>query len=141
MGERPLLSCPAPVGDEVSSPTCLHNLRDVTRIREVYRDIRAHLKPGGVFPNEDLINAPTAELPQRYEAVAVARRHRAGASAQDLWTMGEGKRVCGECDHGSLSGDPGPTPRSEEGGRVHRRGLLLEGPATGRHQRIRLAHN
>jgi hypothetical protein len=28
----------------------LHNLRDVTPIREIYGDIRAHLKPGGVFP-------------------------------------------------------------------------------------------
>ena len=65
--------------DAAVSSSWLHNLRDFTRIREIY--------PGGVFLNEDLINAPTAELQQRYEAVAVARRHRAGASAQDLWTI------------------------------------------------------
>jgi hypothetical protein len=42
------------------------------------------LKPGGAFLNADLINAPTAALRQRYDGVAAARRHREGASAEDL---------------------------------------------------------
>ena len=73
--------------DAVVSSSCLHNLRDFIRIREIYGDIRAHLRPGGAFLNADLINAPTAALHQRYERVATARRHREGAAAQDLAGM------------------------------------------------------
>jgi len=65
----------------------LHNLRDFKRIREIYGEIRAHLKPGGAFLNADLINAPTAALRQRYDGVATARRHREGASAEDLASL------------------------------------------------------
>jgi tRNA (cmo5U34)-methyltransferase len=73
--------------DAVVSSSCLHNLRDFRRIREIYGDIRAHLRPGGAFLNADLINAPTAALHQRYERVATARRHREGAAAEDLAAM------------------------------------------------------
>ena len=73
--------------DAVVSSSCLHNLRDFKRIREIYGDIRAHLKPGGAFVNADLINAPTAALHQRYDRVATARRHREGAVAEDLAAM------------------------------------------------------
>jgi len=73
--------------DAVVSSSCLHNLRDFKRIREIYGDIRAHLRSGGAFVNADLINAPTAALHQRYERVATARRHREGAAAEDLAAM------------------------------------------------------
>jgi len=69
---------PKPFGpfDAAVSSSCLHNLRDFTRISEIYGEIRAQLKPGGVFLNLDLINAPTSELQQRYSAVAATRRER-----------------------------------------------------------------
>jgi tRNA (cmo5U34)-methyltransferase len=70
--------------DAAVSSSCLHNLRDFKRIREIYGEIRAHLKPGGAFLNADLVNAPTAALHQRYDGVAAARRHREGAAAEDL---------------------------------------------------------
>jgi SAM-dependent methyltransferase len=62
--------------DAAVSSICLHNLRDFERIGEVYREIRAHLKPGGVFLNLDLINAPTAGVQRRYVDAATARRRR-----------------------------------------------------------------
>jgi tRNA (cmo5U34)-methyltransferase len=65
--------------DAAVSSSCLHNLRDFMRISAIYRDIREHLKPGGIFLNLDLANAPTTELQQRYSSVAVARRQREGA--------------------------------------------------------------
>lgn len=67
--------------DAVVSALCLHNLRDFQRIREIYRDIRVHLKPGGVFLNLDLLNAPSLDLQQRYLRVTAARRERDGATA------------------------------------------------------------
>lgn len=70
--------------DAVVSSSCLHNLRDFKRISEIYGEIHAHLKPGGAFLNADLINAPTATLRVRYDAVTTARRTRQGASAEDL---------------------------------------------------------
>jgi len=76
--------------DAAVSSICLHNLRDFARIGEIYREIRAHLKSGGVLLNEDLINAPTAELKQRYDTVAAARRRRTGTSAEGLQAMVHG---------------------------------------------------
>ena len=73
--------------DAAVSSSCLHNLRDFKRIREIYGEIHGHLKPGGVFLNADLINAPTATLLERYDGVATARRRREGASAEDLAAM------------------------------------------------------
>ena len=73
--------------DAAVSASCLHNLRDFKRISEIYGDIRAHLKPGGVFLNLDLFNAPTPELQQRYVRVAAARRQREGASREDIAAM------------------------------------------------------
>ena len=73
--------------DAAVSSSCLHNLRDFKRISEIYGDIRAHLKPGGVFLNLDLFNAPTPELQQRYASVAAARRQREGASRDDIEAM------------------------------------------------------
>jgi tRNA (cmo5U34)-methyltransferase len=80
---------PADVGpfDAAVSSSCLHNLRDFKRISEIYRDIREHMRPGGVFLNLDLLNAPTAELHQRYVGAAAARRQRAGASREDIEAM------------------------------------------------------
>jgi tRNA (cmo5U34)-methyltransferase len=69
------------------SSSCLHNLRDFERISEIYRDIREHLRAGGVFLNLDLINAPTAELHQCYDAVVARRRRRDGAPADDVGAM------------------------------------------------------
>jgi tRNA (cmo5U34)-methyltransferase len=70
--------------DAAVSVSCLHNLRDFKRIREIYSDIRTHLKPGGVFLNLDLVNAPTLALQQHYVRVAAARRQREGASRADV---------------------------------------------------------
>ncbi len=73
--------------DAAVSSSCLHNLRDFKRISEIYRDIREHLKPHGVFLNLDLLNAPTAALQQRYVGVTAARRQRQGASREDIEAM------------------------------------------------------
>jgi SAM-dependent methyltransferase len=77
---------PKPFGpfDAAVSSSCLHNLRDFRRISEIYGEIREQLHPGGVFLNLDLLNAPTPELQQRYTAVAMARRQRAGGARQDI---------------------------------------------------------
>ena len=77
---------PKPFGpfDAAVSSSCLHNLRDFARISAVYGEICAQLKPGGVFLNLDLINAPTPELQKRYAAVAAARRQREGLAGEDV---------------------------------------------------------
>jgi tRNA (cmo5U34)-methyltransferase len=73
--------------DAAVSSSCLHNLRDFKRISEIYGEIRAQLKPGGVFLNLDLLNAPTAELQQRYTSVAAARRQREGGGREGSGAM------------------------------------------------------
>jgi SAM-dependent methyltransferase len=73
--------------DAAVSSSCLHNLRDFKRISDIYSDIRAHLKPGGVFLNLDLINAPTPELQKRYFGATATRRQREGASHDDVAAM------------------------------------------------------
>ena len=73
--------------DAAVSVSCLHNLRDFRRISEIYSDIRMHLKPGGVFLNLDLVNAPTLELQQHYVRVTATQRQRAGASREDVTAM------------------------------------------------------
>jgi tRNA (cmo5U34)-methyltransferase len=77
---------PKPFGpfDAAVSSSCLHNLRDFARISEIYGDIHDNLKPGGMFLNLDLINAPTSELEKRYFMVTAARRQREGASCEDI---------------------------------------------------------
>jgi hypothetical protein len=60
--------------DAAVSSSCLHNLRDFKRISEIYGDIRTHLKPGGVFLNLDLVNAPTLALQQHYVRVTATQR-------------------------------------------------------------------
>ena len=47
--------------DAAVSSICLHNLRDFTRIGEIYGEVRGRLKSGGVFLNLDLVNAPPTE--------------------------------------------------------------------------------
>jgi hypothetical protein len=90
--------------DAAVSSICLHNLRDFARISEIYREIRMHVKSGGVFLNEDLVNAPTAELKQRYDTVAAARRLRTGRPAENLQAMvhGGGRSA----DHASMDAFP-----------------------------------
>lgn len=73
--------------DAAVSASCLHNLRDFQRISEIYRDIRAHLKPGGVFLNLDLVNAPTLALRQHYDRVTAAQRQRDGAPSTGVDAM------------------------------------------------------
>ena len=73
--------------DAAVSASCLHNLRDFKRISEIYSDIRTHLKPGGVFLNLDLVNAPTLALQQHYIRVTAMRRQREGASREDVTAM------------------------------------------------------
>jgi SAM-dependent methyltransferase len=69
------------------SSSCLHNLRDFKRISEIYGEIFEQLKPGGVFLNLDLLNAPSSALQERYFEVAAARRQREGASREDVAAM------------------------------------------------------
>src|SRR5215813_14038732 len=69
------------------SSSCLHNLRDFKRISEIYGDIRRHLKPGGVFLNLDLVNAPTLALQQHYGRVTTLRREREGTSSAGVTAM------------------------------------------------------
>ena len=73
--------------DAAVSVSCLHNLRDFKRISEIYDDIRMHLKPGGVFLNLDLVNAPTLALQQHYVRVTALRRQREGASREGVTAM------------------------------------------------------
>lgn len=73
--------------DAAVSSSCLHNLRNFTRISEIYRELREQLKPGGVFLNLDLLNAPTSELQKRYVGAAAARHEREGASREDIGVM------------------------------------------------------
>jgi tRNA (cmo5U34)-methyltransferase len=73
--------------DAAVSSSCLHNLRDFKRISEIYGEIRAHLKPGGVFLNLDLLNAPSSELQQHYARVAAARRQREEGAQEDIGAM------------------------------------------------------
>ena len=56
---------PADIGpfDAAVSAICLHNLRDFTRIGEIYGEVRVRLKPGGIFLNLDLVNAPDGSGP------------------------------------------------------------------------------
>jgi tRNA (cmo5U34)-methyltransferase len=86
------------------SSSCFHNLRDFQRVREIYREIRAQLKPGGIFLNEDLISAPTAALQQQYDGVAAARRQREGVSAEDAQARGESRSR--SVEHGSTDAFP-----------------------------------
>ncbi len=73
--------------DAAVSALCLHNLRDFQRISAIYRDICVHLKPGGVFLNFDLVNAPTPALRQHYDGVVAARRQREGGPRADMDAM------------------------------------------------------
>jgi tRNA (cmo5U34)-methyltransferase len=73
--------------DAVVSSSCLHNLRDFTRISAIYGEIRDNLKVGGVFLNLDLVNAPTSVLQKRYIDVAAARRQREGGSSENVEAM------------------------------------------------------
>src|SRR4029450_2529163 len=73
--------------DAAVSSSCLHNLRDFKRISEIYGDIRTHLKPGGVFLNLDLVNAPTLALQQHYVRVTATQRQREGTSREDVTAM------------------------------------------------------
>jgi SAM-dependent methyltransferase len=73
--------------DAAVSSSCLHNLRDFKRVSEIYRDIRHHLKPAGVFLNLDLLNAPSSELQQRYSQVVTARRQRAAAAPDGVGAL------------------------------------------------------
>src|SRR5262247_536111 len=70
--------------DAAVSVSCLHNLRDFKRISEIYGDIRTQLKPGGVFLNLDLVNAPTLALQQHYGRVTARRRQGEGVSRADV---------------------------------------------------------
>jgi tRNA (cmo5U34)-methyltransferase len=73
--------------DAAVSASCLHNLRDFKRISAIYGDIHRHLKPGGVFLNLDLVNAPTLVLQQHYGRVAMLRREREGTSSASVTAM------------------------------------------------------
>jgi tRNA (cmo5U34)-methyltransferase len=92
--------------DAVVTSSCLHNLRDFQRIGEIYGEVRGRLKPGGVFLNLDLVNAPTTGLEQRYVRAAAARRQRAGTSGTDVAAM---VRRGGRS---SAAGGTGPFPAS-----------------------------
>jgi len=80
---------PKPFGpfDAAVSSSCLHNLRNFRRIGELYHDIRQHLKPGGVFLNLDLLNAPNPALQQQYIKVGEVRRQRESGASETLGAM------------------------------------------------------
>jgi tRNA (cmo5U34)-methyltransferase len=101
---------PRPFGpfDAAVSSSCLHNLRDFTRIGEIYRDICQHLKPGGVFLNLDLLNAPSSKLQQRYMEVAAARRQREGGDGEAVEAMVR------RADQLAPDADAGPFPANLE---------------------------
>jgi tRNA (cmo5U34)-methyltransferase len=90
--------------DAAVSASCLHNLRDFPRISEIYRDIRAHLKPGGVFLNFDLVNAPTLTLRQHYDRVAEVQRQREGVPRADVGPLDQRARQTHA--HGAAQGFP-----------------------------------
>ncbi len=90
--------------DAAVSASCLHNLRDFPRISEIYCDIRAHLKPGGVFLNFDLVNAPTLTLRQHYDRVAAAQRQREDVPRADVGPLDH--RVHQTHAHGAAQGFP-----------------------------------
>ena len=90
--------------DAVVTSICLHNLRDFKRIGEIYGEVHAHLKAGGIFLNVDLINAPTADLWRRYAGVTTSRRQRDGASGREVEAMAP----CAE--RSSIAGTTGPFP-------------------------------
>ncbi len=90
--------------DAAVSASCLHNLRDFPRISEIYRDIRAHLKPGGVFLNFDLVNAPTLTLRQHYDRVAAAQRQREDVPRADVGPLDH--RAHQTHAHGAAQGFP-----------------------------------
>jgi tRNA (cmo5U34)-methyltransferase len=90
--------------DAAVSSSCLHNLRDFTRISAIYGEIREHLKPGGVLLSLDLFNAPTPALQKRYSDVAAVRRQRDGASRQDVAAMVQ------RAERSATDGDRGPFP-------------------------------
>src|SRR5262245_47828095 len=92
--------------DAAVSASCLHNLRDFKRISEIYSDIRRHLKPGGVFLNLDLVNAPTLALQQHYGRVATLRRQREGTSSASVTAMLQ--QAHQSADHAHQAADHGP---------------------------------
>ena len=69
--------------DAAVSSICLHNLRDFTRIGEIYGEVRGRSKPGGVFLNLDLVNAPdgTGPFPANLDEQLAALR---GAGYKDV---------------------------------------------------------
>jgi tRNA (cmo5U34)-methyltransferase len=97
---------PAELGsfDAVVSSICLHNLRSFPRIGEIYREVRARTKPGGVFLNVDLVNAPTPELEQRYGAVTAARHQREAGTRAGVESMAP------RAERSSTPGTSGPFP-------------------------------
>jgi ubiquinone/menaquinone biosynthesis C-methylase UbiE len=76
--------------DAAVSSSCLHNLRDFRRIGEIYREVRGHLKSGGIFLNLDLVNAPMesgpfpADLDQQLAALRAAGFSGVDFDRQDL---------------------------------------------------------
>src|SRR6266852_5307743 len=81
---------PPPFGpfDAAVSSICLHNLRDFTRIGEIYGEVRRRLKPGGVFLNLDLVNAPdgTGPFPAGLDEHLVALRAAGYHDVSCFWT-------------------------------------------------------
>jgi SAM-dependent methyltransferase len=90
--------------DAAVTSACLHNLRSFGRIAEIYREVREHLKPGAVFLNVDLINAPTATLHRRYLEAAAAQRRREPTTGADVSALVRGG------DGGSADQGAGPFP-------------------------------
>jgi SAM-dependent methyltransferase len=74
--------------DACVSSICLHNLRDFTRIGEIYGEVRRRLKPGGVFLNLDLVNAPdgTGPFPASLDQQLAAFRGAGYHDVDCFWT-------------------------------------------------------
>jgi tRNA (cmo5U34)-methyltransferase len=80
---------PAKLGsfDAAVSSICLHNLRDFTRIGEIYGEVRRRLKSGGVFLNLDLVNAPdgTGPFPAGLDEQLAALRAAGYGNVDCFW--------------------------------------------------------
>ena len=73
--------------DAAVSSICLHNLRDFTRIGEIYGEVRDGLKPGGIFLNLDLVNAPgeTGPFPANLDQQLAALKATGYKSVDCFW--------------------------------------------------------
>jgi SAM-dependent methyltransferase len=69
--------------DAVISSLAIHHLSDDEK-RQLYRRIRAALKPGGLFVNAEQVAGPTAMADQRYKKLWLEQIRRLGAPEPEI---------------------------------------------------------